>query len=329
LNRGLRYVSDSIPGIRRERAGRGFRYRGRSGRSVRDPQILGRIKALAIPPAWTAVWICPDARGHLQATGRDARGRKQFIYHSRWRDIRDETKYARLTEFAKALPLLRRQTRKDLQRSGMPREKVLATIVRLLELSLIRIGNVEYARHNDSFGLTTMRDRHVDVRGSALRFRFRGKSGKWHEVDVHDRRLAKIVKGCQDLPGQELFQFLDDDGQRRGVKSDDVNGYLREICGDDFTAKDFRTWAGTVLAATALCELGPGETEAEAQRKVKLAVQAVAERLGNTAAICRKSYVHPRVFEAYLDGTLARRWGSRKSSRPREAALLRLLGQPR
>jgi DNA topoisomerase-1 len=264
---GLRYVSDQMPGIQRERAGQGFRYRYPTGEIVQNDEVLRRIKVLAIPPAWTEVWICPDPCGHLQATGRDDRGRKQSRYHSRWRDVRDETKYARMIAFGKALPKIRQRVRKDISLPGLPRDKVLAAVVRLLEVSLIRVGNEEYARENDSFGLTTMRDRHVKIRGKKLLFHFRGKSGKWHEVDIEDRRLATIVKSCQDLPGQELFQYVDEeDGERKKIGSEDVNEYLREITRQDFTAKDFRTWAGTVLAARALQEFQKFDSKAQAKK---------------------------------------------------------------
>lgn len=301
---GLRHVSDEKPGIKRENVGKGFRYRDAAGKIVRDEETLRRIKSLVIPPAWTDVWICADANGHLQATGRDDRGRKQFRYHPRWREIRDETKYARMIAFARALPKIRRRIKKDMALRDMPRNKILATVVRLLEVSLIRVGNDEYARDNDSFGLTTMRNKHVDVRGANLRFHFRGKAGKWHEVDIHDRRLAKIVGHCQDLPGQELFQFVDDDGGRHDVRSEDVNEYLREVSGQEFTAKDFRTWAGTVLASVALREFEKFDTKAQAKKNVVAAIEAVAAKLGNTPAVCKKCYIHPNVIDSYLDGTL-------------------------
>lgn len=301
---GLRHVSDEIPGIRRESSGKSFRYRDPTGRIVRDKETLARIKSLAIPPAWTDVWICSNPNGHLQATGRDDRRRKQFRYHPRWREIRDETKYVRMISFARALPKIRRRVKKDMARNGLPRDKVLATVVRLLEVSLIRVGNDEYARDNDSFGLTTMRNKHVEVNGSSLQFHFRGKSGKWHNVDIRDRHIAKIVARCQDLPGQELFQFVDEDGERRDVRSEDVNEYLREISGQDFTAKDFRTWAGTVLAAMALREFEKFDTKAQAKKNVVAAIESVAEKLGNTPAVCRKCYIHPHVLDSYLDGTL-------------------------
>jgi DNA topoisomerase-1 len=301
---GLRYVRDDTPGIRRVRRGKGFAYVRPDGRPVHDEATLKRIRALVIPPAWTDVWICPDANGHLQATGRDDRGRKQHRYHPRFRAVRDETKYGRMLAFAGALPHLRARVEKDMARRGLPREKVLAKVVRLLETTLIRVGNDDYARHNHSYGLTTFEDRHAKIDGPELRFEFRGKSGVRHAVELHDRRLARIVKECQDLPGQELFQYVDETGKRHDVTSGDVNAYLREISGEDFTAKDFRTWAGTVLAARALREFEAFDSKAQAKRNLVKAVEAVARRLGNTRAVCRKCYVHPVVFDAYLDGTL-------------------------
>lgn len=300
----LHYVNDGEPGIQRKRAGKGFRYVGVEGKPVRDAETLRRIKALAIPPAWTEVWICPFANGHIQATGRDAKGRKQYRYHARWRAERDGTKYDRMPAFGRALPKLRQRLEKDLALPGLPREKVLATIVQLLETTLIRIGNEEYARQNGSFGLTTMRDQHVRIRGSQLQFQFRGKSGVRHAIDLKDRRLAKVVKRCQDLPGQELFQYLDDEGNRQAVSSTEVNNYLREITGDEFTAKDFRTWAGTVLAALALQEFKSFDSQTEAKRNIVRAIETVAARLGNTPAVCRKAYVHPAILELYTSGAL-------------------------
>ena len=301
---GLRYVADTQPGIRRQRVGRHFRYVGPDGQTVRDPDTLRRIKSLAIPPAWTDVWICPRSNGHVQATGRDAKGRKQYRYHPRWRTVRDETKYGRMIAFGRALPHIRQRAEQDMALPGLPREKVLGTIVRLLETTLIRVGNEEYARQNHSFGLTTMRDRHVDVDGSTLRFHFRGKACKNHVVDVRDRRLARIVQRCRDIPGQELFQYVDDAGEHRSIESADVNAYLREISGQDFTAKDFRTWAGTVLAAWALNEFEAFDSQTQAKQNVVRAIENVAERLGNTPAICRRCYVHPAVIDSYLDGSL-------------------------
>ena len=298
---GLHYVSDDRPGYTRRANNGEFEYLDTEGKTIGDEQRLLRIKRLAIPPAWTDVWICPSPSGHIQATGRDARGRKQYRYHDRWRELRDENKFDRLAAFAKALPNIRRRIAKDLKLPGLPRRKVLATVVRLLERTFIRIGNEEYARENKSFGLTTMQDRHVTVKGDRLRFRFRGKSGRAHEVDMTDRRIAKIVSKCQDLPGQDLFQYIDD-GEVRDAASQDVNDYLREITNENFTAKDFRTWAGTVLAAIALNAQGEFETKKQANANVKTAVCAVAQLLGNTPAICRKCYVHPAIVEAYLSG---------------------------
>jgi DNA topoisomerase I len=299
---GLRYSSDAQPGIRRRRSGRGFSYVDADGKTVRDAALLARIKSLAIPPAWNDVWICRWPNGHIQATGRDARGRKQHRYHARWHEARDESKFDRMASFAGALPAIRERTDADLGRPGLPREKVLAAVVRLLELTLIRVGNDEYARLNKSFGLTTLRDRHARIEGSRVRFRFRGKSGQQHEVGIRDRRLATVVKHCQELPGQELFQYVDDEGAVVDVASDDVNDYLREIAGADFSAKDFRTWAGTVLAYRALRALQPADSATDARRNVVAAIRETAGWLGNTPAVARKSYVHPAVLEAYMDG---------------------------
>lgn len=321
---GLRYVSDDAPGITRARSGRGFSYRDPDGRLIHDRRELARLRRLAIPPAWTSVWICPNPLGHLQATGRDARGRKQYRYHERWREVRDGTKYGRMIDFAAALPKIRARTDADLRRQGLPREKVLATVVRLLEGTLIRVGNDEYAKENRSFGLTTMQNRHVEVSGGTILFRFRGKSGVQHEVDVRDRRLAPVVRRCQELPGQDLFQYVGDDGEPHGIGSDDVNAYLKAIAGDDFTAKDFRTWAGTVLAVRALEELEAPGSEAEARRHVQSAIESVAKRLGNTRAVCRKCYIHPAVLDAYLEGSLVRtkaRLGRRSSAEPERNGL--------
>lgn len=331
---GLRYTSDARPGWTRKRSGHAFRYLDAEGRPVRDRETLARIRGLVIPPAWTDVWICPDPRGHLQATGRDARGRKQYRYHSRWRAVRDESKYERMMAFARVLPRIRERTDRDLALPGMPRPKVLAAVVRLLETSLIRVGNDEYARTNRSYGLTTMRNRHVEVEGASVRFKFRGKSGVVHDIDIRDRRLARIVARCQDLPGQELFAYVDDDGQARDVTSDDINDYLREVAGEEFTAKDFRTWAGTVLAALALREFEAFGTQAQAKKNVVAAIERVAERLGNTPSVCRKCYVHPAVLDSYLDGSMLeslRRRAKKElderagSLRPEEAAVLALL----
>lgn len=301
---GLRFVSDLDVGISRSRPAKLFRYEDADGRCVRDNKTLDRIRMLAIPPAWTDVWISKHANGHIQATGRDARGRKQYIYHQAWTASRDEVKYHRLVAFAKLLPRIRRRVNRHMSKRGLGRSKVLATIVHLLETTLIRVGNPEYARDNGSFGLSTLRDKHVSFAGSAIRFKFRGKTGKeWH-LKVHDRRVARIVKSCQDLPGQQLFQYEDEDGEIRQVTSQDINAYLRDIAQADVTAKDFRTWAGTVLAAIALSEFDAVDSEAAAKRNIRAAIVAVAGRLGNTPTICRKCYVHPQVLECYLEGTL-------------------------
>jgi len=298
---GLRYVSDDRPGYTRKAKGEDFAWLDTDGKLIRDEQRLLRIKRLAIPPAWTDVWICPASNGHIQATGRDARGRKQYLYHERWREVRDENKYDRIISFGKALPKIRRRVAKDLKLPALPRNKVLATVVQLLESTFIRIGNEEYARENKSFGLTTMKDRHVEVKGAKLRFRFRGKSGREHEVDVTDRHIAKIISKLQDLPGQDLFQYVDDDGKVGDITSQDVNEYLREITGEDFSAKDFRTWAGTVLTAIALNAQEKFENQKQGEANIKTAISAVAKILGNTPAICRKCYVHPAVLDTYLE----------------------------
>lgn len=298
----MRYVSDESPGLRRISAGRGVSYRRPDGTAVRDRDTLARIKRLAIPPAWTDVWICPISNGHIQATGRDARGRKQYRYHADWSAVRDGAKFERVIAFGRALPRIRRQVAKDLRRRKLDREKVLAAMIRLLETTLIRIGNEEYAKQNHSFGLSTMRDRHAKIAGGAIHFEFRGKSGKTHEIDLKDPRLAKIVRATQELPGQDLFQYLDDDNQPQKINSTDVNEYLRRIAGEEFSAKDFRTWAGTVLAAIALRSLGNFETKAAAKKNLTQAIENVARRLGNTPTVCRKCYIHPVVLESYLDG---------------------------
>jgi DNA topoisomerase-1 len=301
---GLRYTPDGGPGIRRRRAGRGWSYIGPDGAVIRDEEELRRIRTLAIPPAWSDVWINPHPRGHIQATGRDARGRKQYRYHAKWREARDETKFGRLIAFGEALPRVRERVAADLGLPGLPREKTLATVVRLLEESLIRVGNAEYARENGSYGLTTLRHDHVDVMGATVRFVFNGKSGKMHEIDVRDRRVARIIRRLQDLPGQPLFQYLDDDRAPRTIDSDDVNDYLEEIAGEAFTAKDFRTWAGTVLAARALRDRGPAETATACKEHIIAAVDTVAAALGNTRAVCRAAYIHPAVLTGYECGTL-------------------------
>ena len=330
---GLRYVSDAGPGIRRLRSGKGFRYVGPSKKAVNDPKTLERIKSLVIPPAWTDVWISPLENGHLQATGRDGKGRKQSRYHPRWRDVRDEAKYERMVVFAKALPRIRRRVSRDLRLPGMARPKVLATIVRLLETTFIRVGNEEYVKQNGSYGLTTLRNRHANVRGDTIQFSFRGKSGKEHCVEISDPRVARVVRRCQDLPGQELFEYTDENGELRDVSSTDVNDYLREITGQEFTAKDFRTWAGTLLASQFLWQYETHRTEAQAKRAIVQTVKAVADRLGNTAAVCRKAYIHPSVLEAPLEGSLVRSLQTRPKQwgrvchglRREEASLFRFL----
>jgi len=301
---GLRYVTDAAPGYHRRPHGAAFRYVDADGAVVQDEMVLARIRSLVIPPAWTDVWICAQPNGHLQATGRDARGRKQYRYHPRWRNVRDEAKYGRMANFGTALPAIRRAVDESLRLPGLPREKALATVVYLLEATLMRIGNEEYARENKSFGLTTLRNRHVKIAGSAVEFRFRGKSGVNHAVRVSDRRLARIIQRMRELPGQELFQYLDDEGNVHAIGSADVNDYLRAISGEDYTAKDFRTWAGTVLAALALRETAEFASQTEARRNIVRAIESVAERLGNTPAVCRKCYVHPGVLGAYLGGTV-------------------------
>jgi len=301
---GLRYVSDQSPGLRRKRAGKGFTYVDSGGRTLRDAETIDRIKRLAVPPAWTDVWICPDPRGHLQATGRDVRGRKQYRYHARWREVRDAVKYDRMLAFAESLPKIREQTDRDLERPGLPREKVLATIVRLLEDTRIRIGNDEYRKENGSYGLTTLRNRHVNVIGAEVRFTFRGKSGKQHTIELHDRRMARIIKRFLEIPGQELFKYVDSDGEVKAIDSADVNEYLHQITGEDFTAKDFRTWAGTILAARFLREAAEAMNTRGAKKHIVRAIARVAEELGNTAAVAKKGYIHPAVIAAYLSGGL-------------------------
>ena len=326
---GLRHATDAQPGIRRQKIGGGFRYLDAESRVVRDAETLVRIRALAIPPAWTDVWISPDERGHLQASGRDARRRKQYRYHARWREVRDETKYDRMIAFAAALGKIRRRTKLDLARPGLPREKVLAAAVQLLEKTLIRVGNEEYARANGSFGLTTLHNRHVDIRGARVTFRFRGKSGREHAVGLEDPRLAAVVRRCRDLPGQELFAYFDDAGEVHQIGSAEVNDYLREIGGSEFSAKDFRTWAGTVLALRALQQNTEFSSAAEAKRNVVAAIESVAQALGNTKAVCRKSYIHPALIDAYMEGSLAsavRQPAARGGGlRPDEIRVLRIL----
>ena len=331
---GLRYVSDTRPGIRRRRSGKGFSYARADGSRVTEADILRRIKSLAIPLAWTDVWICPSADGHIQATGRDAKGRKQYRYHARFREVRESTKYEHVVEFAEALPAIRAKFREHMALRGLPREKVLATVVHLLETTLIRVGNDDYAKENNSYGLTTLKTRHVAVDGNEVRFRFTGKSGKQWSLSVRDRRIAKIVRACQELPGQELLQYLDDEGKPRDVTSSDVNAYLKEVTGKDITAKDFRTWAGTVLAAMALNEVKSFDSAAQAKRNLRAAIENVAGRLGNTPTICRKCYVHPEVLTSYLDGKLVLEIKAAVESelredldrlKPEEAAVLAML----
>jgi DNA topoisomerase-1 len=322
LSHGLRYSSDAEAGIRREDGPRGFRYRdAASGKLLRSGEALARIKALVLPPAWTGVWICRDAHGHLQATGRDARGRKQYRYHAAWREMRDAGKFDRMLEFARVLPALRRRVARDLGVAGLPRHKVLAAIVRLLETTSLRIGNERYVEENESFGLTTLRNRHVRVQGERIELEFRGKGGKFHRAAVEDARLARIVRRCRELPGQSLFEYLDGQGRRQQVGSSDVNAYLKEISGADITAKDFRTWAGTVLVAGVLSRreapIGPSHMVA--------AVRHAARRLGNTPAICRKSYVHPRLLDPQTWSVPRRSPARRRGLRADEAALLALL----
>ena len=301
----LRYVSDSKPGIRREVRGDSFTYFDVKNDEITDEKTVGRIRALAIPPAYTDVWICPQENGHIQATARDARGRKQYRYHARWRATRDEAKYDRMLAFANALPKLRARVESDLSRRGIPREKVLAAVVKLLETTNIRVGNEEYARDNEHYGLTTLRNEHADVQGQKVNFRFVGKSGKAHDITLRDSRLARIVAKCQEIEGQELFTYLDDDGKPHSLHSEDVNEYIHETVGGAFTAKDFRTWSGTILCALRLAEFTGDCTEREAKKNITAAIKQVSEQLGNTPAVCRKCYVHPAILDKYLAGTLA------------------------
>ena len=331
---GLRYLTDASPGISRRRSGNGFTYLARDGTRLSDPVHLARIKSLAIPPAWQDVWICPFADGHIQATGRDSKGRKQYRYHARFREVRDGTKYEHLVLFANTLPAIRKIVGEHMAMRGLPRKKVLATVVHLLETTLIRVGNDDYAKQNKSYGLTTLKNRHVEVDGSEVRFRFTGKSGKQWSLRVRDRRIAKTIRACQELPGQELIQYVDDEGRPQDVTSTDVNAYLKEITGKDITAKDFRTWAGTVLAAMALSEMQSFDSAAQAKRNLRAAIEKVASRLGNTATICRKCYVHPEVLNSYVDGKLILQVKSEVEDelrsamdglKPEEAAVLALL----
>lgn len=331
---GLRYVSDDQPGISRVLRGKHFAYQRGNGRLVRDSATLHRIRSLVIPPAWTDVWICPRANGHIQAIGRDARGRKQYRYHPRWTELRDRNKYDHMLAFGRALPQLRRRVKSDLRLKGLPREKVLAAVVRLLEMTLIRVGNNEYARQNHSYGLTTMRNRHARVRRGVIAFDFRGKSGKHHHISLADPGLARIVRQCQDLPGQDLFVYRDENDAVHAIGSQDVNDYLRERTGEDFTAKDFRTWIGTVLAALAFQEFAEATSVARAKRNVRRVVESVSKILGNTPAVCRKCYIHPEIIHAYLEGKTLRAVSQRigenltasaRRLRPAEAAVLALL----
>jgi DNA topoisomerase-1 len=331
---GLRYVSDAGPGIRRKKAGKGFTYTRADHSKLSEPGVLKRVKSLAIPPAWTEVWICPWADGHIQATGRDAKGRKQYRYHARFREVRESTKYEHVVAFADTLPSLRKKVREHMALRGLPREKVLATVVHLLESTLIRVGNDDYAKQNNSYGLTTLKNRHVAVDGNEVRFRFTGKGGKKWSLRVRDRRIAKIIQACQELPGQELIQYVDEEGNCRDITSTDVNDYLREITGKDITAKDFRTWAATVLAAMALNELESFDSAAQAKRNLRAAIEKVSARLGNTPTICRKCYVHPEVLNSYMDGNLVLELKAQAETelrsgverlKPEEAAVLALL----
>ncbi len=334
----LRYITDNKPGYTREKDENekgGFRFLNTDGKRITDEEEIKRIHSLAIPPAYTDVWICPNPRGHLQATGRDARGRKQYRYHPRWRETADANKYGRVMAFAAALPGIRKHVDADLAKPGLVREKVLATVVRLLETTLIRVGNEEYARTNKHYGLTTLRNRHVRVKGGTIEFSFRGKSGVDHDIELHNPRLAKVVARIQELPGHEMFQYLDENGDRHSVDSADVNAYLQEISGEPFTAKDFRTWAGTVLASMALKEFETFDSEAAAKKNIVAAIEHVAERLGNTPSVCRKCYVHPAILESYLDGSMLEalrhraeeelKGGNLAALKPEEAAVVGLL----
>jgi DNA topoisomerase I len=326
----LRYVNDNEKGFRRAKHGEKFIYFDTQGKQIKDKQQLERFKSLGIPPAWSDVWICPAANGHIQATGRDEKGRKQYRYHTRWRKVRSENNFGRMLLFGEHLPEIRKQVEKNLALSGLPREKVLAVVVRLLETTLIRIGNVEYAHDNNSFGLTTMRDKHVNVNGSKVHFEFKGKSHQKHSIDLQDKRLARIVKQCRDIPGQDLFQYYDENGTHQSIGSADVNAFLREITGEDFTAKDFRTWGGTVLAVSTLCNLEPAEDDKQAQKNIVQAVKEVAQHLGNTAAVCRKYYISPMILDAYKEGALLSAWErhqkhTKSTLSPEEMTVMELL----
>jgi DNA topoisomerase-1 len=332
---GLTYVSHESPGITRKHSGKGFVYLDAKGKTIRNRDTLARIQALVIPPAWKDVWICPSPCGHIQAVGRDARGRRQYRYHDKFRQVRDENKYGHMLHFVKALPKIRRRVQRDLKAKGLAREKVLAAVVRLLESTLIRVGNDEYAQQNKSYGLTTIHNNHAKVRGATIQFRFRGKSGVQHAIDLEDQRLAKIIRKCQELPGEELFGYEDEEGKPHDIKSEDVNAYLQEITREDFTAKDFRTWAGTVLAARALQEFEQVDSESGRKKNVVRAVESVAKRLGNTKAVCRKCYIHPRIIDSYMDGSLLKHLHQEAEKllkplrhlHPEEAAVLVLLSR--
>lgn len=322
---GLRYVRCDTPGFQRKRAGKGFSYLDLEGRPIRDKKVLERIRSLALPPAWESVWICPSEEGHLQAIGTDARGRRQYRYHPHYRLVRNNTKFHRMPDFANALPGIRSQVERDLKLPSLPREKVIATVVRLLETTFIRVGNEEYARENSSFGLTTLRDRHVKIEGDQVKFSFRGKSSQFHVITLEDRRMARIVRQCRDLPGYELFQYVDQFGETHSIDSSDVNGYLREVSGEDFSAKDYRTWAGTVQTALALRDIGDFTSETHAKKNIVEAIKRTADRLGNRPATCRNYYVHPAILEAYMDGTLLRAIEPPQSTAPRD--LPRMTGE--
>ncbi len=320
---GLVYVSDQAPGFRRKKIGKNFQYLDLHDKPITDEKTLKRIHSLVIPPAWTDVWICSRANGHLQATGRDSRGRKQYRYHPQWRVVRDETKYDRMLKFGEALPKIRRHLQKDLALVGLPQEKILATVIEVMEKTLIRVGNEEYAQENHSYGLTTMRDKHVEIHGSTVEFHFKGKSGVWHDITMHDRRLAKIIQRCHELPGHELFEYRDEHGDVHAVDSMRVNSYLKTISGEDFTAKDFRTWYGSVLATESLHSFEDFSSEAQAKKNVIAAIECVAERLGNTRTVCRKCYIHPAILESYLDRSLFKKMKIEDS--PIEKALIEFL----
>jgi DNA topoisomerase-1 len=322
---GLTYCSDQFPGLKRVRSGKGFSYRDAEGRVVKDAEILARIRALAIPPAWADVWICPQATGHIQATGRDVKGRKQYRYHNDWSEHRSGGKFDRMPAFARRLPKLRERVEADLAKRGISRDKVLATAVRLLEITLIRVGNAQYAKQNRSYGLTTLHKRHLEVDGAGLTFAFRGKSGVEHKVSVRDRRLAAVVRSLRELRGQQLFKYRADDGSLCAITSDDVNAYIREAMGEDFSAKDFRTWAGTVSAARALRDMEPPTSATDAKRKITVCVKAVSGLLGNTPTVCRSSYVHPTVFELYETGRIGEVLPG-PDAKGFEAALIKALG---